>query len=367
MPKLRLTAILLGKLLLLATLLAFEAHGQGLQNVNLSAAADLVAPTSLDGANNNKLGIRSAEVTLYGPIDHLFDGVLNIAGHDHGGEFRFELHEGYVGSSKLIPQSRFRVGKFFLGVGRLNGFHQHDWPFITAPKVHREFLNPGAHSALQAEGAADTGIEYSWLLPTERYFDLTVGVTNGYCFGHCDTAGSRPPYPLHYLHPTTFFDWGDGRGVLVGMTYLGRKDTAGVKTDLFGLDWTYKAREGKRLKWLLQGEFFYQTQSTPNAKHSEKAGFYLLPQYGFTDVLSFGFRIDGFSHLNMEFESNNERRRDFDFALVPTLTYKPSEFSTLRLAYSHEVDTTQGIGDVQDRQVQLQFTYIMGAHAAHEF
>lgn len=344
------------------------AHGQGLQqNLNMAAAVDVLAPNSLDDSSDNKLDVRSAELMLYGPIDHVFDGVLNVAAHNVEGEFHLALHEGYIGSSKLIPQSRFRIGKFFLSVGRLNGFHQHDWPFISAPKVHREFLNPGSHSAIQAEGAADSGVEYSWLLPTDRYIDLTMGVTNGYCFGHCHTEGHRPPYPLHYLHPTTFFDWGSGEGLLWGVTYLGRKDSASVKTDLVGMDWTYKAREGKRLKWLVQTEVFHQTQSAPDAKRSEKSGFYIYPQYGVNDQLSFGFRFDGFSHLNMEFESTGERRQDFDYALVPSLTYKPSEFSTFRLAYSHEVDTTQGTDDVQDRQVQMQFTYIMGAHPAHEF
>ncbi len=337
-----------------------------LQNLNVSAAIDIVAPVSLDESKDNKLNVRSAELLLYAPIDHLFDGVINIAGHNHAGEFHFELHEGYVASSKLIPQSRFRVGKFFLNVGRLNGFHQHDWPFVTAPKVHREFLNPG-NTPFQAEGAADTGLEYTWLLPTTQFIDVTLGVTNGYCYGHCDDAGQKPPHPIVYLHPTTFFSSGSQGGLLLGVTVLKREDSTQTKTDLYGIDATYKARNGKILTWLFQSEFFLQTQSTPGADRTEKAGFYVYPQYGLSEQLSFGMRFDGFSHLNLKFQSNNEKRNDFDYALVPTITYKPSEFSTLRFAYSHEIDTTQGTGDKLDRQFQLQFTYILGAHPAHDF
>jgi len=346
---------------------AVEAQGQALlQNLNISAAIDFVAPISLDESEDNKLNVRSAEFMFFGPIDHLFDGVINFAGHIHDGAFEFELHEGYIGSSKLIPQSRFRAGKFLLNVGRLNHFHQHDWPFVSAPKVHREFLNPG-NTPLQAEGAADTGLEYTWLLPTAHFIDLTLGVTNGYCFGHCDDAGQKPPHPVVYLHPTTFFSSGSQGGVLLGATMLKREDSTHTKTDLYGLDITYKAREGKLLRWLIQSEVFLQTQATPGAARSEKAGLYVYPQYGLSERLSFGMRLDGFSHLNLKFESNGEKRNDLDYAVVPTITYKPSEFSTLRLAYSHEVDTTQGTGDKLDRQVQLQFTYLLGAHPAHDF
>lgn len=337
-----------------------------IQNLNISAAADFVAPFSLDNSKDSKSGIRAAEIMLFGPIDQVFDGVINAAGHTENGEFIFGLHEGYVGSSKLIPQSRFRIGKFFLNAGRLNQFHQHDWPFITAPKVHREFLSPGS-TLVQAEGAFDTGIEYSWLVPTQRFVEVTVGVTNNYCYGHCHEDGDRPPRPLYYVHPTTYFDFGTNKGMLVGATYLSRIDAAKTQTDLYGIEATYKSRQGKVLKWLLQSEFFVQTQSNPAAGRTEKAGFYIYPQYGIDQGLSFGMRIDGFSQTNLKFASNGEKRNDLDYAVVPTLTYKASEFSTVRLAYAHEVDTTEGVGDVRDRQVQLQFVYILGAHPAHDF
>lgn len=336
------------------------------QNVNIGAAVDTLATDGFDQSKDSQVNVRSAEIIMYGPIDHIFDGTLNVAGHNHDGEFHFELHEGFIGSSKLIPESRFRVGKFFLNFGRLNNFHQHDWPFVSAPKVFREFLNPGK-SVLEAESAADTGLEYSWLLPTARFIDITIGVTNGYCFGECETAGSKPPYPLYYIHPSTFVDYGDGKGLLLGASFMSRKSAAGEKTDLFGIDATYKAREGKRLKWLVQTEVFYQIQTVTDDDSSKKFGFYVFPQYGVNDRLSLGFRVDGFSYLNMRDSTTREKLRDFDYALVPTITYKSSEFSTVRLAYAHEVDTTQGRDNGMDRILQLQLTFLLGAHPSHEF
>lgn len=351
----------------LTLLCSSPALGAGvLEELKTNAAVDLVAPVSLEDHSKNKVGVRAAELQFFGPIDHNFDGNLNVAGHVDEGQFRFELHEATVGSATLIPQSRWKVGKFFLGFGRLNTHHQHDWPFVQAPKAHREFLTPGVESTLQSEGAADTGLEYSWMLPLPFYLELTAGATNGYCFGHCHAEGTKPPRPLFYLHPKTFLETERG-GVLLGFSYMNRMSAAKTRTDLYGLDVTWKIRENKRLIWLLQTEVYYEEQKEELGELTRKGGFYVFPQYGFTDQLYVGLRLDGFSHLNLRWASTNEHRADFDYGVTPALTWKPSEFSTLRLAYSHEVDTTRGVADVRDRQVQLQFAYVLGSHPAHEF
>jgi hypothetical protein len=117
----------------------------------------------------------------------------------------------------------------------------------------------------------------------------------------------------------------------------------------------------------VQSEVFYQDQSRPENGRTQKAGLYVYPQYGFNERWYFGMRLDAFSHMNLRAADTNEKQRDLDYALVPTVTYKPSEFSILRFAYSHEVDTTQGTGNVLDRQVQLQLVYFIGAHPPHDF
>lgn len=350
-------------------LLSTASHGAAdFKDMNSTVAIDIIAPISLedDGVDKNKLFVRSAEIMFYGPLGPVFDAALNMAGHDENGEFIFSLHEGYISSSKLIKNATIKAGKFFLGAGRLNGVHQHDWPFITAPKVHREVFNPG-RGPLTAEGAADSGLELSYLVPMETYLNFTLGVTNGYCFGHCHKDGKRPKHPVAYLRPTTFYSLGAGTGVLMGATYLIRSDDVGTKTQVFGIETTYKKRVGKVLKWLFQAESFYQLQEPEGLKETRKAGFYALTQYGFDPYWSFGVRVDGFSHLNMTFNTVDESREDFDYGVISTLTYKPSEFGTIRLAYMHEVDTTQGVDDVTDRQVQFQFTALLGAHPAHDF
>lgn len=337
-----------------------------LQNINLTAAADILAPVSQEDSEENQMQMRSAEFMLYAPVDHNFDAVLNFAGHDHDGEFTFSLHEGYISSSKIIPQSRFKIGKYFLGIGRLNQFHQHYWPFVTPPKVHREFFSPGSET-MAAEGAVDTGAEYSWLLPTEHFFEITLGITNGNCYGHCHESGDKPPRPLFYLHPITFFDWGTEKGLQLGLSYLNRKNSIEVETALYGVDVTYKQKEGKFLKWLVQSEIYYQKQTDPTGDFTEKAGAYIYPQYGFDENLFAGLRFDAFSQLNLKFTSNNASRKNLDYAIVPNLTYKSSEFATFRLEYAHQANTLQGAQETHERIFSAQAIFILGAHPAHDF
>lgn len=349
-----------------------------LQDIKIAGAVDLVHPLSLEEQQTkiNRLGVRSAEFTLFGAIDETFDGVLNFAGHSplgfphehqpgngdvHQEGFTFEIHEAYVGSSKLIPRSRFKTGKFLLGVGRVNQFHQHDWPFITAPRVQREFFNTKESTTVDAESASDTGFEFSTLLPLPFYLDLTLGVTNGYCWGHCHGEELRPATPVHYVRPATFISFGEsGSGLLFALNYLGHKEGTGLKRTLIGMDATYKSREGKNLKWLIQSEIWNQNieeSNDPEIENGSRLGAYIYPQYGFTEKLQFGFRADVMTHDD-----------ELDWGFAPTLTYKTSEFSTLRLAYSHEnLQGHSGEPDESDRRIDLQLIYMLGAHPAHDF
>lgn len=347
--------------LLILFSLSLQAHAQSaaplVQNLNFSASVDATAPMNLDHSADNKLGIRSAEFVMYGAVDPTFDAVLNFAAHNEEGEYKAELHEGYISSSKLFPNLRFKLGTFFLGVGRLNQFHQHDWEFVSAPKVQRDFF--------AEEGVHDTGAEFTYLLPTDSYWDITVGVTNGYQFGEHDPQ-EKPHVPTHYLRPSTFIDLGENGGLQIGLNYLGRTDFEGLQTQLTGLDFVYKKKEGKFNRWLFQSEIWYRNQKSDTTDRSEQVGAYFYPQYGLDEQWSFGLRLDAFSDLSMSF-TDGDHRNNLDYAVVPTITFKNSEFATWRLAYSHEVNNVALASDDINRTIELQFIAILGAHPEHSF
>lgn len=351
------------KFLPLFAFLAFTplAHAQTaplVQNLNFSAALDAVAPIDFDDSSNNQLQIRSAELMMYGAVDTYFDAVINFAAHNEDGEYKAELHEGYIGSSKLFDGFRFKAGTYFLGVGRLNQFHQHDWPFISAPRVQREFF--------AEEGIHDTGLEMSYLLPLDSYWDITVGVTDGYQWGE-DSPREKPRVPVHYIHPVTFIDLGADRGLQIGANYLGRTDYTGLQTKLTGLDFVYKQKEGKFNRWFFQSEIWNQEQNSSETAYTDKIGAYIYPEYGFNENVFFGFRVDAFSDLTQKFSGTSDHQKNLDYAFVPTFSYKTSEFATWRLAFTYEVQNAELQADQIDRKIELQFIAILGAHPAHPF
>lgn len=342
----------------LALFLSMQAEAQLLQNVQTAAAIDIVGPFNFESSEENKLDIRSAEFTFFAPLDPTFDAKLTFAAHNEDGEFKAEVHEAFVSSSKLIPSSRFKVGKFFLGVGRLNQFHQHDWPFVSAPRVQEEFFSD--------EGITDSGAEYSVLLPTDSYWDITLGVTNGYTWGHTEDPPTKPQVPTHYIHPVNFVDFGEAGALQWGMNYLGRTDSVGIKTQLYGLDFTFKKMTAKTLDLLVQSEIWYRNMNSDETARSEDVGAYIYPQMALNERLFAGLRLDLFTELARN-DENGEAQDNFNYVFVPTLTYKNSEFTYFRLAYSYNVQTYQGQSDEINQMIEVQLVGILGAHPAHSF
>lgn len=331
--------------------------GSGLQ---LSTSVDVVgqANTNSTGPATDRLDVREAEFMFYAPIDHIFDGTFSAAAHRESGESMLEIHEAFIGSTKLIPNSHFKLGQFFLGVGRLNQVHRHEWPFISAPKVHEKFFGE--------EAASDGGLEYGYLFPTSYYLNLTLGLTNGWTYGHAHNQGERPKTSTHYARLSTYFDTFADGGAQLGLNYLGRKSHDDIQMTLIGLDLTAKWKDNKVLKHLLQTELWHRTLKPENARSEETLGFYVYPQYGFDSEFLFGVRGDMYTVLSLE-DITGSKVQNLDFAFVPTFTYKPSEFSTLRLAYNY-ISSQQGSQPAQvSGMVEVQATFILGSHPAHAF
>lgn len=348
------------KFLLLA-LVSLNVMALDTTGLQISLAGDMIFDQGLNSTSQaqEKMTMRGAEMTFYAPLDHRFDGVLSAAAHDEGGETVFELHELYFKSTKLIPRSRFKVGQFFLGVGRLNRFHQHDWPFIRAPKVHETFFD--------SEGVFDTGVEYGYLLPTEFYLDLTVGVTSGYKYGHAHTAGSKPDMPTHYLRLATFKELSSTNGLLFSLNYLGRTDDQKNAMRIVGSELVAKWREGKRLKYLLQSEAWFRTVDRPAATKTEQLGLYVFNQYGFNDTTLLGLRLDGYKDLSKVNAITAKKQNNIEYGAALELTWKSSEFVVVRTGASHTFTREEGVTLEKDTRLETQFVFILGAHPAHSF
>ncbi|MCB0417181.1 MAG: hypothetical protein KDD39_06000 [Bdellovibrionales bacterium] len=317
--------------------------------LGISGAVDLYGGFGSNGPSQFDV-LREAELIVYSPADYLFDGRLGMAAHLEGGDYFFELHEAFISSTKLIPRSRIKVGQFFLGVGRLNQIHRHDWAFVTAPKAHTRFFDQ--------EGVLDLGVEFGTLFPLPFFLDLTVGVTSGRKYGHVHGGGSTPRVPTHYLRLVSYADLANNSGFQVGLNYLGRVANDGTKKLMLGLDLVGKWRDNQRLAFLLQSEAWYRAETPPGNPVEREFSVYLYPQYGFTETLYLGLRGD----LLVNLDSN-----EVDHNIVPTLSWKPSEFTTFRAAYNFQGTRRAGVVTAASNYAELQAIFLLGAHPAHVF
>lgn len=345
-------------LVLFSAMGAVADEGTGLR---LSGAVDITAQYNLSKGNDNPTNIipRGAEFMLMAPIDHLFDGTLSFAAHGNENA-GVELHEAWIGSSKLIPRSRFRLGQFFLGVGRLNQFHQHDWPFISTPRVHQEFF--------AFEGVFDTGLEYSFLFPTPFFLELTAAVTSGFVFGHSHlrATASPPKIATNYARLATYVTLPWEGGSQIGISYLGNRSNSNLDLLLLGLDFTAKWKELKRNLLLIQSEVWYRERRPAGSPVEQALGFYVYPEYSLGEDLYLGLRLDYYSILNLR-DRVGQPLTYVEWNLAPTLSYKPSEFATFRLAYNRRPEIDSLSGNRVQQYLEFQSIFILGAHPAHDF
>ncbi len=328
--------------------------------LKISAAVDIIGSVNVNTKDSarDRIDVREAEILLTGPIDHVFDGLLSFAAHSEKGIARAELHEAFIGSTKLIPRSQFKVGQYFLGVGRLNRFHRHEWPFISAPKVQEKFFG--------AEGALDTGLEYTVLVPTSFFLAATLGLSNGYTYGHSHNEGERPKVPTHYGRLASYQALPLGGGAELGLNFLQRTAADSTRMTLYGVDFAAKWREGPALNVLLQSELWVRVLE-PKATRAEKAlGFYLFPQKALTEQTYLGVLWDYYTVLELK-DVTGKHLQNNEQKFLPTLTYKASEFSTLRLAYSLAYLAQDGHKTKNEQKIEAQATFIIGAHPAHAF
>ncbi len=329
--------------------------------LNISLAGDMVYDLGVnkESSATDKLTMRSAEMTFYAPVDHIFDATLSAAAHDESGETVFELHELTLSSNKLIPGVRAKVGQYFLGLGKLNPTHQHDWYFTKVPLVQKSFFAD--------EGLLDSGAEFSSLLPLPFYLDLTIGVTSGHKYGHSHSAGSKPRSPTHYLRASFFKEFTRSSGLEYALNYLGRKDQNSTALTLIGLDFTLKSQTQKVLDYLIQSEIWFKNERPKSSSPNELLGGYFYFQKGINSNWATGIQSGALKNLSKRDAISKRKLNNISYEFAPNISFKASEFSTLRLSASHEFTREEGETTSKDTQVLMQFIFILGSHAAHNF
>lgn len=368
--------LLLGLLVLTSTM----AQGQTLQNINWFAGADIVGTTGDTNAGlYSDFYVREFEFSAYSDIDQTFEGVLTLAYHKELQQetSHLEVHEALLFSGKLLDLATVKIGKFFLGFGRLNRFHRHDWIMTDAPLVQKAFFGN--------EGAKDTGIEYKRnLLGLNSTF--TLGLTSGREFNHThghnheneqEHGNERAKSPTGYLRWAHFSEFSTTEGFELGVNFINRVDSEAQPFQYVGADFIYKDRVGKMNRNLVQVEAWirktHHEHDDGEKEEETDSGTYAYYERGLDQHHAYSLRADYFKpahkHSEDEYRAIDGLLVKEDYkAISIAYNYTNSEFMRFRFTVEH------GQGVVTEKSDNDRFTrafaqlvFNIGAHPAHVY
>lgn len=303
-----------------------------------------------------------AEISLIATVDPYWTLVSNIVFAPDG----VDPEEVWARSTN-IPSIQLKLGKIRGTFGKHGLLHTHAFPFIQSPII--------MPNTIGEEGFKAAGAEVAWLSPLPWYAELTGGI-----YESKDSSADQPldfgsnrhdniPYLGHLknlidLNEETTLE--AGASVLTGRGADDRARTA------WGADLTVRnvpLRASNSKGWILMGEYLERGSSAPGGYQRQSSGWYASYQYRLSQVWWAGIRG----------EQARDSFTDFlvDAAGLPlagtvargavNLAWMPSEFSYVRIEYSHSKATDAPTVHPTDDRIMLQLSYTIGYHPAHAY
>ncbi|MFT6632032.1 MAG: hypothetical protein ACJAS4_001994 [Bacteriovoracaceae bacterium] len=344
------------------------------QNIDWFAAADFVGVNNNTESYEQDIYLREFELALHSKVDQDWSAALSLvyAKAANSEEMQTELHEVYLQSSSIFSGDTIKIGQFFLGTGKLNRVHRHEWVFTSTPFFFEKYFGE--------EGVIDSGVEYTLRIGTSQNLQLTAGVTRGGEFVHehshheeeDEEELSNAQWPTHYIRLGGFKEFSTLKGLEYGLNYIVRKDAEKTAWYYSGIDFTYKAREGKFLSFLVQSEFWSRTYKSNGEDELTDSGYYLFMEKGLDQHHSVGFGVTGFTpsddHSEEEHEEEGRSVHEEYTSLNLNYTYSNSEFIKYRFSVEQENGLEiDGNEDATNYKYQVQMLFNIGKHPVHLF
>jgi len=261
------------------------------------------------------------ELSLSSNIDDKFYGAVAIAIVSEEGETAIELETAYVETLGLGNGLVLKGGRFYSGIGYLNGIHDHAHDFSDRPLVYDALF--GGH-------LADTGVQVTWLAPTDVYINFGLELRRGNTYPSGENVDGNKglaifvktgadinvssSWQLGASFYQSEFDVREAGGHLHGGEAAeADNELLNGEVDIAGIDFVYKwAPNGnvKNKNFKLQAEYFVRneegvaefTEGTNGAEatyQGEQSGAYIQGVYQFRPMWRVGVRFD-------QLEANNE-------------------------------------------------------------
>ena len=329
-------------------------------------------------AGEEGFNLNYAELSIGAAVDNYF----NLNSVFHISENDIEIEEAYITTRSLPFHLQAKLGKFKSDFGYLNQKHQHTYNFFDAPLIYQAML--GDH------GLAEEGIQLQYIFPVPHYVMAGVEVLRGENEQNFGTEGfedvedvDQPNLWVGYLKTSLDI----GGGTLLGGVSMAKGNSridhlddeeephafAG-DTTIYGLDMTYKYYFSADNAITLQSEYLYremdgiQYTDVQTTMLKEQGGFYTELVYQYDKNWRTGLRYSAITQNDVTAGGVLTDQPNGMYVVTAMLEYNPSEFSRIRLQYSHNsaLYTDEGEKNNKDEFI-LEFNYAIGAHGAHAF
>jgi len=333
------------------------------------------------GRGPEGFALGESELVLSANVDDLFYGFFDVAFGQDADEFEAEVEEAYFQTLALPEGFTLKGGQFFSAIGYQNARHSHTWDFIDQPL---------AYEALLDNQFIDPGVQIAWVAPTELYLELGAEAFSGDRFPAGGSANGGVGAATAYAKLGG--DIGVSNSWKAGIAYLmadpQNRESRGFDTwpllfngdtDLVVADLVWKWAPNGNFR---ERNFIFQTEYLHRHEHGsllledpagpvfgsyegDQDGFYVQGVYQFIPRWRIGLRygqifsdndVSGLPSTTLDGDDQSPWR------ISTMLDFSNSEFSRLRLQYSHEGG---GLGNAD--LIFLQYIMSLGSHGAHQY
>jgi len=334
------------------------------------------------GLGAEGLSLDETELAVSANVDDKYYGSISLSiQQTSDGDTSVDLEEAYFETLALPKGLKVKAGKFFSEIGYLNPVHSHAWDFYDAPLAYVAMLNTQL---------SDTGVQVSWVVPTDLYIQIGGEWLRGDAFPAANGADSHGAGSA-----TVFFHVGGDVGATsswrAGLSYLkadandrisefssGTTSFTGT-SDLAIADFVWKwAKNGNSRDryYIVQAEYLRRKEDgdlastttvppTVNGIYSgTQSGYYVQGVYQFYPRWRAGLRYDRLDASNtVSAPVPPPLVSDHSPSRVTVMAdFSNSEFSRMRLQFARDESRPE-----PDDQIVFQYLMSLGAHGAHRF
>lgn len=329
------------------------------------------------GIGPEGLSLSETEIDFSANVDDLFYGFASLALNQEDAETEIELEEIYFQSLSLPEGFTVKAGQFFSGVGYINEIHSHAWDFVDAPLAYEAMMNTQL---------LDTGVQVTWVAPTDLYIELGGEILRGQSFPGGGSA--HDGWGSTSLFGKISSDVGDSHSWQAGLAWHRANPEGRESEDRFDRVFEFDGSSNTLIadflwKWApdgnfrernltLQAEILHRWEDGSlrvtdgdrefsNRYHGQQSGLYTQAVYQFMPRWRAGLRYD---HVWSDNRLSTRGLLDDDASqrVSAMVDFSHSEFSRLRLQWNHDFG---GVGG--DDAVFLQYIMSIGSHGAHSF